>query len=129
MGKQFHWLHLFYFLDTLLFTLGYSSVEFNCSVVKDFFSRSVTREDTSIYLLSVCSNLVPFHLWWREIALKCEQFYKYSVQYCTLVNSEDWNIQLRAINIFFFLIYAMFLRLESHVFTVNTCCSCHHDWR
>ena len=28
-------------------------------------------------------NLVPFHLWWKEIMLKSEKIYKYFVQDCT----------------------------------------------
>ena len=46
-----------------------------------FFFRQIVRQ--LVYPLSVCNNLFPFHLWWREIVLNYEKGYKCFVQDCS----------------------------------------------
>ena len=53
-----------------------------------------------IHSLSGDNNLVPFHLWWRQIVLKSEKVYKCFVQDCRLIISSSEGIDLfKKINI------------------------------
>ena len=50
----------------------------------EVLSRSATREEL-VHSLSGDNNLVPHHLWWKQIVLKSEKVSKCFVQHCSLI--------------------------------------------
>ena len=66
-----------------------------------YYIRQLTRQ--VIHSFSGDTNLIPFHLWWREFVLKCEKNRKYFVKDCictTVINKLKFFIAWSTISDF-----------------------------